>query len=105
MVLGIISEIKRIKSVITAENRPNQAFPNTTVALAPAPMAPTVCAIVLSVKMAASDLSTLSCLSRFKSAAYLGRFSFCPWIYEGVMLKSTDSAIEQRNEKTNASKT
>ena len=105
IVLGIISEKKRIINVIIAENRPNQTLPNTTVALAPAPTAPAVLAMVFKVKMAASEWSTLSCFSRFKSAARLGRLSFRLSIYEGVTLNRTASDMEHRNERNNASDT
>jgi len=99
IVLGMISERNRIIKVIIAENRPNQTLPNTTVALAPAPTAPAVFAMVFKVKMAASDWSTLSCFSRFKSAARFGRFSFWLSIYEGVTLNRTASDMEHRNER------
>ena len=39
-----------------AENSPNQVLPNTVVALAPEPIAPTVWAIVFNVRMAAKRL-------------------------------------------------
>ena len=90
---------------MTAEKRPNQALPKTAVAFAPDPMAPTVCAIVFRVKMAANDRSTFSCFCRFSRAASLGRSFLSPAINEGVMLSRTASATEQRNEKTNASRT
>ena len=38
-----------------AENKPNQALPNTIVACAPAPIEPSVCATVFKVKIAAKD--------------------------------------------------
>lgn len=71
-VLGTISEPNRISRVMTAENTPNQASPNTIVAWAPAPMAPTVWAMVLRVRMAASDRSRSSSRSFFSSAALAG---------------------------------
>ena len=63
MVLGMISETNRISSVISAEAIPSQASPNTTVTWAPTPVAPTVWAMVLSVRIAASGWSML----RFRS--------------------------------------
>ena len=61
--------------VITAENNPNQALPNTTVALAPDPMAPTVWAMVFIVRIAARERSTCSSLILASCAARLGCFS------------------------------
>jgi len=90
---------------MNAENKPIHTLPNTTVAFAPATIAPTVCAIVFRVKIAASDWSILSCRSRFSSAACFGRFSFRLSMYDGVTLKRTASATEQTNEKTNARNT
>lgn len=59
MVLGMISERNRISSVITAEAIPSHPSPKTTVTWAPTPVAPTVWAMVLSVRIAASGWSIL----------------------------------------------
>ena len=59
-VLGTISDTNRISSVATAENTPTHALPNASDAFAPAPTAPAVCAMVLSVRMPASDWSMRS---------------------------------------------
>ena len=57
------------------------------------------------VAAAASDGSTLSCFNRFNSAASFGWSSRSFAIYDGVMLKRTASATEQRKETINASST
>ena len=61
MVFGIISDATRISSVSTAEVTPNHSLPNTLSLCAPTPAAPTVCAMVLSVRIAEIGRS-MSCL-------------------------------------------
>jgi hypothetical protein len=58
MVFGMISVASRTASVRTPEKMPTFASPNTTAACAPAIVAPTVCAIVFKVRIAAIGSST-----------------------------------------------
>ena len=101
----MISDRKRIIKVMTAEKSPKYALPNTVVAFAPEPIAPTVCAIVFNVRIAARERSTFSCFNFLSNEARFGCFCSNPAINEGVILSRTASAIEQRNENTRAIKT
>ncbi len=80
---------------------PTYASPNTFVAWAPAPAAPTVCAIVLRLRMADSGRSMLS----FRALS-LGPveppFRSRTARYEGVTLSNTASRIEHRKETARA---
>ncbi len=69
-VFGTISEPTRISRVRTAEDRPSHCSPKTTAAWCPTPAAPTVWAMVLSVRMADSGSSGVSRKRRRRRAAF-----------------------------------
>ena len=109
IVLGITSDKIRIASVMKPAINASQLIsvkPNTVRELDPkivdacdpTPIAPTVCAIVFKVRIAARGLS-ISSLKLTRSLAI--NVSSCSWIptYAGVMLNRTASKIEQRKEK------
>ena len=89
------------RNVNMADTTPNETFPNTKVAWEPTPAAPTVCAMVFRVKIAAKGLF----ISSFNSRRILP--AFCPLfsnvaIYTQETLNNTASAIEHKNEKNKA---
>src|SRR5210317_1429619 len=115
MVLGIISEATKIKTVIIVDTKPTiissvncmlkklllvvpyiSAY--ATFACTPTKIAPTVCAMVFIVKMAIKGLST-SFFSFSKDAAYSKPSLFLRLINVGVMLNNTASKIEHKKEK------
>ena len=107
MVLGTISENTNIAMVMVAGTAirviHGLASAQIRAACAPTPMAPTVWAIVLSVRMAARGRSMLALNS---SSVWPTRVPFWEstraWL--GEMLRSTASHREQRKENTSASK-
>ena len=97
----MISDKIRIIRVSIAEARPTQSLPNTIAAWAPAPTAPTVCAIVFSVKIAVSGLLMSLFSSRISIPELLPSCSSTD-ICAVVTLSRTASAMEHRKEKTRA---
>ncbi len=91
-------------SVNTAEKMPRAALPNTFSACTPAPAAPSVCANVLSVRMAASGRSMSALSARRRAPAVLPSASSAATKL-GVMLSSTASMIEHRKETPTARRT
>ena len=70
MVLGMISEKTRMRTVITAETTPNHWLPNSRVACRPTPAAPMVLAMVFRLRIAAMGRDEF-CLYSLKSVAGL----------------------------------
>ena len=103
-VLGTISEMIRIARVSTAEITPNQRLPKISVASAPAPAAPTVWAMVLSVRIA-----EMGCSMRPRRASMRrpeGRpASASTCRCESGTDSSTASHMEHRNEMESATPT
>jgi hypothetical protein len=104
MVLGIISDRRRIASVKTAEKRARFFSPKTTAAEAPATVAPTVWASVFMVRIAVMGL-LISLRMVINRSAERCPFllSISTWLAE--MEYSTASMSEQINEMTRARKT
>src|SRR6056297_313687 len=100
----MISDRTRIPNVNTAEKMPTPASLNTTAACAPAPVAPTVCAIVLSERIAARgrSISARNLLSFLESC---GCSSSAASTKDGVIDNRTASRIEQRNDTPIANST
>ena len=71
--------------------------PQIAVAWAPTPIAPTVWAMVFSVRMADSGRS-MSALKRCSDSPGSPPSCTLAWVNDGVMLNSTASQIEHRNE-------
>jgi len=104
MVFGIISERIKIAIVIIADTIQNElpSSPKTFSACTPTKMAPTVCAMVFTVRIAISGLS-ISFLKLLRVVAKDFPSFFLILIKVGVMLNSTASKIEHINEKKIAS--
>ena len=100
-VLGMISETKRIRSVRTAEVTASTSDPQRRCASAPTPAAPTVWAMVLRLRIAARGRSMCNLSARTR-APTLGRSCSSLARWDGVMLRSAASRIEQRNETPSA---
>ena len=109
IVFGMISEKTKIARVISAAmtdshptDKPRKSnplwLPNTLEAWAPTPIAPTVWAIVLSVRIADNGLS----ISSVNSVSFIPvkePSSRALLTYDGVTLSKTASQIEHKNEK------
>jgi hypothetical protein len=106
IVFGMISERNSISSVITTATIISHVknfagcsqSTNTLVAAAPTPIAPSVCAIVFKVRIADRGRS-ISCLNALRDFPIEEPFCNSVLTNEGVILNSTASHIEHRNEK------
>ena len=97
MVFGMISEMTSTSSVSTADVAPTQALPKTTIDWAPTPAAPTVWAMVLSVRMAASGRSIV-CLNRRRRRPARFPVRAITSASETVSVSRTASHSEHRND-------
>lgn len=96
-VFGIISVKTKIRIVSTAETKPKYASPNTMVACAPTPAAPTVCATVFKDNIADKGLS-ISDFNYNIVSAFLSPNSIFDFKKETGVDSKTASIIEHTKE-------
>jgi len=97
IVLGIISDINKIANVSTTETYTTASFPNIFEAWAPTAAAPSVLAIVLSIKIEAIDLLMFSLCWRNNLPTEGLSFSKTA-TYDIFTESKTDSKTEHKND-------